>query len=153
LSSPEHGIDGMEGSGSSKLRVLEDTTAAIVPEGIASMTGRPLSRSHYPTSYARRLYACEAFHPHLSVHAADSGPDPYSVQWFLNIEHHRFSRRGCWIPHLLEFAKHPGETLLGVGNGLGTDWLQYARYGAAVVVCCPSSAQLSLIRRNFELRN
>src|SRR5437773_2542683 len=38
------------------------------------------------------------------------------------------------------------------GNGLGTDWLQYARHGAAVVVCNPSSDHLSLIRRNFELR-
>src|SRR5262249_47481325 len=61
-------------------------------------------------------------------------------------------RQGRWIPRLLEFAKHSGETLLGLGNGLGTDWLQYARHGAAVVVCNPSSDQLGLIRRNFELR-
>jgi ubiquinone/menaquinone biosynthesis C-methylase UbiE len=53
---------------------------------------------------------------------------------------------------LLEFSKHAGEVLLGVGNGLGTDWVQYARHGASVVVCCPSAPQLSLIRRNFELR-
>src|SRR5262249_52392708 len=42
--------------------------------------------------------------------------------------------------------------LLGLGHGLGTDWLQYARHGARVVVCTPSSSQLRLIRRNFELR-
>jgi ubiquinone/menaquinone biosynthesis C-methylase UbiE len=52
----------------------------------------------------------------------------------------------------LEFAKHSGETLLGLGNGLGTDWLQYARHGAKVIVCSPSADQLALIRRNFELR-
>ena len=51
----------------------------------------------------------------------------------------------------MEFAKHSGETLLGLGNGLGTDWLQYARHGAAVIVCSSSAEQLALTRRNFEL--
>src|SRR5262249_9143696 len=51
-----------------------------------------------------------------------------------------------------EFAKHGGETLLGLGNGLGTDWVQYARHGASVIACSNSSEQLSLARRNFELR-
>jgi ubiquinone/menaquinone biosynthesis C-methylase UbiE len=31
--------------------------------------------------------------------------------------------------------------------------VQYARHGAAVVACGPSEAQLTLVRRNFELRN
>jgi SAM-dependent methyltransferase len=35
---------------------------------------------------------------------------------------------------------------------LGTDWLQYARNGAAVVVCSSSTSQLELIRRHFQLR-
>src|SRR5581483_9454225 len=74
------------------------------------------------------------------------------LQWFLNIEDQRHSRQGRWIPRLLEFAKHSGETLLGLGSGLGTDWLQYARHGASVVVCSSSAQQLALIRRNFELR-
>jgi len=74
------------------------------------------------------------------------------LEWFLNIENRRHRRQGRWIPHLLEFSKHSGETLLGLGSGLGTDWLQYARHGAAVVVSSESSEQLELIRRNFELR-
>jgi ubiquinone/menaquinone biosynthesis C-methylase UbiE len=142
----------MEGSGSSKLRVWEGATAAVVSEGIATLNGRGLPGPHHPTDFANRLYAWEAFNADLAVPPADSGPEPYSLQWFLNIENQRLSRRGRWIPHLLEFRKHAGETLLGVGNGLGTDWVQYARHGAAVVVCCPSAAQLGLIRRNFELR-
>jgi SAM-dependent methyltransferase len=80
------------------------------------------------------------------------GLQPYTLQWFLAIESQRHSRQGRWIPRLLEFAKHSGETLLGLGDGLGTDWLQYARHGADVVVCSPSAEQLSLVRRNFELR-
>jgi ubiquinone/menaquinone biosynthesis C-methylase UbiE len=78
--------------------------------------------------------------------------EPYSLQWFLAIENQRHGRQGRWIPRLLEFAKHRGDTLLGLGHGLGTDWLQYARHGASVIVCSPSPEQLALIGRNFELR-
>jgi SAM-dependent methyltransferase len=39
-----------------------------------------------------------------------------------------------------------------LGDGLGTDWIQYARHEADVVVCSSSFEQLSLIRRNFEVR-
>src|SRR5207253_8923130 len=63
--------------------------------------------------------------------------------------HQRFAR---WLPALLEFGKHSGETLLGMGDGLGTDWVPYARQGASVIVCSPSADQLALVRRNFELR-
>ncbi len=78
--------------------------------------------------------------------------EPYSLQWFLDIENQRHSRHARWIPKLLEFAKHSGETLLGLGHGLGTDWAQYARHGASVVVCSGSTAQLDLVRRNFLVR-
>jgi ubiquinone/menaquinone biosynthesis C-methylase UbiE len=142
----------MEGSYPSKLRVWEGSTAAVVPEDPLALSSRALPGPHHPSEFADRLYACECFHPLPPFREIDAGAEPYSLQWFLNIENQRFSHRGRWIPHLLEFAKHAGETLLGVGSGLGTDWLQYARHGAAVVVCCPSAAQLALIRRNFELR-
>jgi SAM-dependent methyltransferase len=101
---------------------------------------------------ARWLSAREALasSPTGAKHAEEA--EAFSLQWFLNIEHQRHHRRGRWIPRLLEFSKHAGETLLAVGNGLGTDWVQYARHGAAVVVCSPSAEALGLIRRNFELR-
>jgi SAM-dependent methyltransferase len=101
---------------------------------------------------AERLYAWEALNPHRRGPSALGETEPYSLQWFLEIENQRLGRQGRWIPRQLEFAKHAGETLLGMGNGLGTDWLQYARNGAAVVVCSASAEQLTLIRRNFELR-
>lgn len=78
--------------------------------------------------------------------------EPYSLQWFLAIEHHRHGRSARWIPRLLEFDRHAGETLLGLGSGLGTDWLQYARHGAQVIACSRHAAELALIRRNFALR-
>jgi ubiquinone/menaquinone biosynthesis C-methylase UbiE len=105
-----------------------------------------------PAALAEQLFAEEALHPPpRSMHPA-AASEPYTLQWFLNIEGHRHGRHGRWFPRLLEFAKHSGETLLGLGHGLGTDWLQYARHGANVVVCSPSASHLSLIRQNFELR-
>src|SRR5262245_40876014 len=102
-----------------------------------------------PGQFAERLYVSET----LSAAQRPAGAsEPYSLQWFLEIESQRHGRRGSWIPRLLEFAKHSGETLLGLGNGLGTDWLQYARHGARVVVCSPTPDYLALVRRNFELR-
>lgn len=114
----------------------------------------PVNGPHHPLEFARRLFAQESLHPFFSpVSAGGEGEvEPYSLQWFLNIESQRHSKHGRWIPRLLEFAKHSGETLLGLGHGLGTDWVQYARHGADVIICTPSMPQLQLIRRNFELR-
>lgn len=142
----------MEESFPIKPLVWEGWAAAAVQESPRTTHGRAMKGPHNPVDFADRLYACEALNPAAPGPRPDEGAEPYTLQWFLNIENQRHSRQGRWIPRLLEFAKHSGETLLGLGNGLGTDWLQYARYGAAVVVCSPSAEQLGLIRRNFELR-
>lgn len=103
---------------------------------------------HNPRVFAESLFAWEAMQPVLP----DAPAEPYSLQWFLDIEKSRHSRQARWIPKLLEFSRHSGERLLGLGHGLGTDWVQYAANGASVVVCSPSETQLGLIRRNFEVR-
>lgn len=96
------------------------------------------------------LFAAESLGPR-SAHPAD-GVEAFSLQWFLDAEHQRHNRHARWLGSTLEFAKHAGETLLCLGNGLGTDWVQYARQGAQVIVCSPSAEQLALVRRNFDLR-
>lgn len=141
----------MESTYPTKLVLREDWATTLIQDQLEPDAPRGLSGPHHPADFAERLYACEALKPPVSP-ARPEAAEPYSLQWFLDIENHRHSRQGRWIPRLLEFAKHPGETLLGLGHGLGTDWLQYARHGAAVMVCSPSSEQLALIRRNFELR-
>jgi SAM-dependent methyltransferase len=105
-----------------------------------------------PKQVAGRLFACESLKTGQRHGRAEEEGEPYTLQWFLSIENHRHGRHARWIPRLLEFAKHQGETLLGLGHGLGTDWLQYARNGASVVVCSSCTSQLELIRRNFQLR-
>jgi ubiquinone/menaquinone biosynthesis C-methylase UbiE len=145
-------MEGMEGSHPGQLRVWEGWTATTVHDAGAPVKGRVMFGAHNHAELADRLYAAEALHPLAARPRIQEGAEPYTLQWFLNIENQRHSRQGRWIPRLLEFSKHGGETLLGLGNGLGTDWLGYARHGAAVVVCSPSAEQLTLIRRNFELR-
>jgi SAM-dependent methyltransferase len=94
------------------------------------------------------LYDFEALH----AGKRRAWAEPFSLQWFLNVENSRHGRHGQWLPRLLEFTKHSSESLLGLGDGLGTDWVQYARNGAAVTAVCPSTERLALVQRNFELR-
>src|SRR3954452_23729610 len=136
----------MEGPYQGKLRVWDGWPRVAVHQRHAP---RGLSGPHYPAEFAERLFACEALNPPTGKPRAEAAAvEPYTLQWFLDIENQRHRREGRWIPRLLEFAKHSGETLLGLGNGLGTDWLQYARHGAAVIVCSPAAEQLALIRKN-----
>jgi len=141
----------MADSYSSKFQIWDGWTRPIVESRYPAVLTPPPSLQ-LPSDYTDHLYASETLGP-PSLHGPDEGGiEPYTLQWFLNIEylrHHRFAR---WLPSCLEFNKHAGETLLGLGVGLGTDWVQYARHGASVVVCSPSAEHLALVRRNFELR-
>jgi ubiquinone/menaquinone biosynthesis C-methylase UbiE len=141
----------MDDSYPNKLQVWRGGTVSflqeLTPAGAAGVWRPPGS-----VELAARLFAGETLHPNPANSRCAAGVEPYSLQWFLDIENQRHARHGRWIPRLLEFTKHAGERLLCVGTGLGTDWLQYARHGAVVSVCCPVSEQLALARRNFELR-
>lgn len=77
--------------------------------------------------------------------------EPFSPEWFERIGCYRYARQGYWLPRTLEFTKHAGESLLAMGEGLGTDWIQYARNGADVNILSPSQEQLALMRLHFEL--
>src|SRR5262249_4610983 len=116
----------MEGSSLGKLRLWEGWAPPAVRAEAGGAAGRTPAGPHHPGEFAGRLYACEALDPAAAIPPTDAGPEPYTLQWFLDIEHQRHGREGRWLPRLLEFAKHRGDTLLGLGDGLGTDWLQYA---------------------------
>lgn len=141
----------MADSYSSKLQLWEGWMPALVKGPAPPLASeRSLLHPHYRLEFADRLFAGEALHINGRLREA---AEPFTLQWFLDIENARHSRQGRWIPRVLEFLKHGGETLLGLGNGLGTDWIQYARHGAEVIACCPSAERLALIQRNFSLRN
>jgi SAM-dependent methyltransferase len=132
-----------------KLQLWEGWVPSLAKGSALPFHERGLLSTPHRLEFADRLYAGETLHTNGRVR---EGAEPFSLQWYLDIENARHSRHGVWIPRLLEFAKHAGETLLGLGNGLGTDWVQYARHGADVIACSPSAEQLALIQRNFELR-
>jgi SAM-dependent methyltransferase len=99
---------------------------------------------------AERLYLDEAFR--LPPKGRGSPPpEAYSRAWFDLIEEQRYRRHGHWVSRVLEFTRHAGETLVGLGGGLGTDWRQYARHGASVIACTDSRDQHDLLERHFRL--
>ncbi len=101
-----------------------------------------------PAEATDRLYHREAFRKP----PRDAAPEAFTPAWFECIECERYRRQGYWLPRVLEFARHSGETLLAMGEGLGTDWLQYAKYGTDVISYSGSHEQLDLIRSHFDLR-
>jgi ubiquinone/menaquinone biosynthesis C-methylase UbiE len=141
----------MEGPYPGRLRVWDGPAAPAVHD-LLPPAEDDLGPARTPPEVAEQLFAREALHPAAGRGRRPAESEPYTLQWFLSIEGQRHGRHGRWIPRLLEFAKHAGETLLGLGHGLGTDWIQYARHGASVVVCSPLASHLGLVRRNFELR-
>ncbi len=80
-------------------------------------------------------------------------PKAGTSEWFMMAEKLRYSHYGKWVPKLLEFNKHAGEKILGIGSGLGTDWAQYAINGAEVWATSTKETNDELIKRNFRIRN
>lgn len=105
---------------------------------------------HSPET-AEQLFLRESFR--LPPRTRRAPAPAFSRAWFETIERQRYSRQGRWIPRVLEFGRHSGETLLALGAGLGTDWLQFAKNGARVVVCSSDREQLDLTERHFRLRD
>jgi SAM-dependent methyltransferase len=141
---------GAMADSSGKLRVWEGWVPALLRGTVPVLLGpRGLSGLPNPHELAERLYASETLR---AAGRPRDGAEPFSLQWYLDAEADRHGRHGSWLPRLLEFTKHGGERLLGLGAGLGTDWVQYARHGAAVTACASSADQLALVQRNFELR-
>jgi SAM-dependent methyltransferase len=75
---------------------------------------------------------------------------PFSAEWFEELEQKRYQRHGAWLPRALEFGRHPDESLLALGCGLGTDALTYARTGTAVTVAAAPDEHPELVRDNFR---
>ena len=128
-----------------KLQLWEGWLPSLVQE--QAVQGR--TTGGRADAFAARLFAAEALQADRKPREA---AEPFTLQWFLEAESVRYGRHGKWLPRLLEFGKHSGECLLGLGDGLGADWVQYARCGAVVTACSPSADTLALVQRNFELR-
>src|SRR5436305_11026390 len=62
-----------------------------------------------------------------SQHAGEA--QPHSLQWFLNVEAHRYGEYGPWMSDVMEFSRHAGEEVLEIGGGVGTDLAQFLKHG------------------------
>jgi glycosyltransferase involved in cell wall biosynthesis/ubiquinone/menaquinone biosynthesis C-methylase UbiE len=78
--------------------------------------------------------------------------EPATLDWFLQVEAHRYGEYAPWMPRTMEFAKHAGKDVLEVGGGMGTDLAQFAKHGARVTDVDLSAGHLALAEQNFRLR-
>ena len=106
----------MDGPYLGKLRVWEGWVPTAVQDPPTLVAEKGLPAPQHLAYYADQLYAREALSPIAHRPPTDEGAEPYTLQWFLHIENQRHRRQGRWIPRLLEFTKHSGETLLGLAG-------------------------------------
>src|SRR5579862_2674757 len=96
---------------SSRLRIWEGWKTTLAESIPVAPFDRALLSAYSHTQAAEHLYACETLSEQCSAPPDRDGAEPYTLQWFLEIENRRHSRHGRWLPRLLEFAKHAGERL------------------------------------------
>ncbi len=77
---------------------------------------------------------------------------PHTLEWYQEIEAHRYGVYGPWMLDVMEFDKHRGEQLLEIGAGIGTDLSQFARNGAVVTDLDLSAGHMAHAQENFALR-
>jgi ubiquinone/menaquinone biosynthesis C-methylase UbiE len=78
--------------------------------------------------------------------------EKHTLDWFLEVEAHRYKEYAPWMPTVMEFDLHAGERVLEVGAGMGTDLAQFAKHGALVTDVDLSAGHLEHARENFRLR-
>ena len=139
----------MRGLSAYSLQLFDDPLAGSAEER-ALETPPILSRAE--RERAEQLACLETWRAFPPRHPT-STLEPYTLDWFKQVEHRRYSRHGYWIPRQFEVTRHRGDHVLGLGDGLGTDWIQYAANGAALHYCTPSAEALALVQKHFELRN
>jgi SAM-dependent methyltransferase len=75
--------------------------------------------------------------------------EPFSVAWFDELEQKRYARHGWWLPGALEFGRHPGESVLLIGAGIGSDAARYLIEGSEVTVGLTPGDHPDLLRLNL----
>jgi glycosyltransferase involved in cell wall biosynthesis/ubiquinone/menaquinone biosynthesis C-methylase UbiE len=124
--------------------------AQFPPEPVAVGASIAVDRIETGDAYKDQVQHQWNNNPVGSQHAGDA--PKHTLQWFLNVEAHRYGDYGPWMPEVMEFSGHSGEEVLEVGGGMGTDLAQFARHGAKVTDVDLSGGHLALARENFALR-
>jgi ubiquinone/menaquinone biosynthesis C-methylase UbiE len=85
-----------------------------------------------------------------SQHAHAS--QPHTLDWFLEVERHRYEVYAPWMREVMEFTQHTGQDVLEIGGGIGTDLAQFAKNGARVTDVDLAAGHLQLAQENFQVR-
>lgn len=80
---------------------------------------------------------------------AAPGLVPFSTAWYEELEQKRYLRHGVWLPAALEFGRHPGESVLLLGPGVGSDAVRYSRTGTQVTVGISPGDHADIVRANL----
>jgi ubiquinone/menaquinone biosynthesis C-methylase UbiE len=148
--------DDLISRGIDAARVLVDTGDCGLGGRLAALidflAGRDGPAASMPTgdAYKDRVQAQWNCNPVGSHHARRS--QPHTLDWFLEVEQHRYGVYAPWMPETMEFAGHAGQDVLEVGGGMGTDLAQFAAHGARVTDLDLSAGHLQLAEENFRLR-
>jgi glycosyltransferase involved in cell wall biosynthesis/ubiquinone/menaquinone biosynthesis C-methylase UbiE len=78
--------------------------------------------------------------------------EPHTLEWFKEVEAHRYGAYAPWMPSMMEFDRHAGEHVLEIGGGIGTDLSQFATHGAQVTDLDLSAGHLEHAEENFSQR-
>jgi len=85
----------------------------------------------------------------IGYRRAAPGLAPFSAAWYDELEQKRYQRHGVWLPAALEFGRHPGESLLLLGPGVGSDAVRYQRTGTPVTIGVTPFDYPGIIRENL----
>ena len=70
--------------------------------------------------------------------------------FFDDLDEYRFDKLR-YLPEVVDFSAYPGQQLLEIGCGIGTDLVRFARGGARVTGVDLAATAIDLARKNFAL--
>jgi SAM-dependent methyltransferase len=85
----------------------------------------------------------------IAYRRAAPGLAPFSAAWYEELEQKRYQRHGVWLPAAMEFGRHPGESLLLLGPGVGSDAIRYLQTGTPVTIGVTTNDCPDLVRENL----
>src|SRR5581483_1420636 len=148
--------DELIGRGVDAARVVVAPDAAAVAAAIEAALAPRRAAAQRPESietgdeYKDQVQHQWNQNPVGSQHARKS--QPHTLDWFREVEQHRYGVYAPWMPEVMEFASHGGEDVLEIGGGIGTDLAQFAAHGARVTDLDLAAGHLQLAEENFRLR-
>lgn len=82
-----------------------------------------------------------------------SNKKPLTKEWFNEIECKRYNVYYNYLYDVAEFKYHPGEKVLEIGVGVGTDLIQFAKNGSKVYGIDLTYNAIMITKKNFKYSN